>query len=41
MANPSIDPARFLHEHLNSASPDILRSGLTRFIGYCDRPCTA
>jgi transposase-like protein len=32
MANPSIDPARFLHEHLTAASPDLLRSLLTTFI---------
>ena len=33
MAAPSsIDPARFLHEHLSSASPDLLRSLLTTFI---------
>jgi putative transposase len=32
MANPSIDPARFLHEHLSAASPDLLRSLLTTFI---------
>ena len=29
---PSIDPARFLHEHLQQASPDLLRSLLTTFI---------
>ena len=28
----SIDPARFLHEQLESASPDLLRSMLTTFI---------
>jgi hypothetical protein len=27
-ANPSIDPARFLHEQLASASPDLLRQTL-------------
>src|SRR5215208_6702845 len=32
MANPSIDPVRFLHEHLTAASPDLLRSLLTTFI---------
>src|SRR3954454_16500315 len=32
MANPSIDPARFLHQHLAAASPDLLRSLLTTFI---------
>jgi putative transposase len=32
MANPSIDPARFLHDHLNAASPDLLRSLLTAFV---------
>jgi transposase-like protein len=32
MAVPSIDPARFLHEHLESASPDLLRHLLTTFI---------
>ena len=32
MANPSIDPARFLHEHLAAASPDLLRSLLTTFV---------
>ena len=31
-APSSIDPARFLHEHLASASPDLLRSMLTTFI---------
>src|SRR3954464_1289721 len=31
-AYPSIDPARFLHEHLAEASPDLLRSLLTTFI---------
>lgn len=29
---PSIDPARFLHEHLEQASPDLLREMLTTFI---------
>ncbi len=29
---PSIDPARFLEEHLAQASPDLLRSMLTTFI---------
>jgi hypothetical protein len=28
----SIDPARFLHEHLASASPDLLRSMVTTFV---------
>ena len=32
MAPSSIDPARFLHEHLESASPDLLRQLLTTFI---------
>src|SRR4051794_28256379 len=32
MAPSSIDPARLLHEHLASASPDLLRSLLTTFI---------
>src|SRR4029450_3853316 len=32
MANPSIDPARLLHEHVTAASPDLLRSLLTTFI---------
>ena len=32
MATPSIDPARFLHEQLSAASPDLLRSLLTTFI---------
>jgi putative transposase len=32
MAHPSIDPARFLHDHLTAASPDLLRSLLTTFI---------
>jgi putative transposase len=32
MAQPSIDPARFLHDHLSAASPDLLRSLLTTFI---------
>src|SRR4051795_7536736 len=31
-AAPSIDPARFLHEHLAQASPDLLRSLLTTMI---------
>jgi putative transposase len=31
-APSSIDPSRFLHEHLASASPDLLRSMLTTFI---------
>jgi transposase-like protein len=31
-APSSIDPARFLHEQLESASPDLLRSMLTAFI---------
>jgi transposase-like protein len=31
-AHPSIDPARFLHEHLAQASPDLLRSLLTTMI---------
>jgi transposase-like protein len=31
-ATPSIDPARFLHEHLAQASPDLLRSLLTTMI---------
>jgi transposase-like protein len=31
-AYPSIDPARFLHEHLAEASPDLLRSLLTTMI---------
>jgi putative transposase len=32
MANPSIDPARLLHDRLAAASPDLLRSLLTTFI---------
>src|SRR3954465_1395219 len=32
MAASSIDPARFLHEHLAQASPDLLRSLLTTMI---------
>jgi transposase-like protein len=32
MTNPSIDPARLLHEHVTAASPDLLRSLLTTFI---------
>src|SRR3954463_11157618 len=32
MTDPSIDPARVLHEHLTAASPDLLRSLLTTFI---------
>jgi putative transposase len=32
MAPSSIDPARFLHEHLESASPDLLRRLLSTFI---------
>jgi putative transposase len=31
-APSSIDPARFLHEHLASAWPDLLRSMLTTFV---------
>jgi putative transposase len=31
-ATPSIDPARFLHEHLAQANPDLLRSLLTTMI---------
>jgi hypothetical protein len=31
-APSSIDPARFLHEQLASASPDLLRSMLSTFI---------
>jgi putative transposase len=31
-APSSIDPARFLHEQLASASPDLLRSMLSKFI---------
>lgn len=31
-AHPSIDPARFLEEHLAQASPDLLRSMLTTMI---------
>ena len=31
-AKPSIDPARFLHDQLASASPDLLRSLVTTFI---------
>ena len=32
MANPSIDPARFLHDQLAAASPDLLRTLLSTFI---------
>ena len=31
-AGPSIDPARFLHEQLEQASPDLMRDLLTTFI---------
>ena len=31
-APSSIDPTRFLHEQLGSASPDLLRSMLTTFM---------
>ena len=31
-AKPSIEPARFLHDQLESASPDLLRSLLTTFL---------
>ena len=31
-APSSIDPARFLHEHLAQASPDLMRQMLTTFI---------
>lgn len=30
--NPSIDPARFLQEHLEQASPDLLRTMMTTFV---------
>ena len=32
MALPSIDPARFLHDQLAAASPDLLRTLLSTFI---------
>ena len=32
MATSSIDPARFLHDQLATASPDVLRSLVTTFI---------
>jgi putative transposase len=31
-AGPSIDPARFLHEQLAQASPDLMRDLLTTFV---------
>ena len=31
-ANPSIDPVRFLSEHLERAEPDLLRSMLMTFV---------
>ena len=31
-ANPSIDPAAFLHEHLSRASPDLLRELMQGFV---------
>ncbi len=31
-ANPMMDPARFLDEHLSQASPDLMRSMLRSFI---------
>jgi len=31
-AKPSIDPAHFLHDQLEAASPDLLRSLLTTFL---------
>jgi putative transposase len=31
-APSSIDPARFLHDQLASASPDLLRSQLTTYV---------
>ena len=31
-ANPSIDPARFLHDELSQASPDLMRELLGTFI---------
>ena len=31
-ANPSIDPARFLSEHLERAEPELLRSMLMTFV---------
>src|SRR5262245_7600826 len=31
-AKPSIEPARFLHDQVESASPDLLRSLLTTFV---------
>jgi transposase-like protein len=49
-APSSIDPARFLQDHLASASPDLLRSMLTTFINTlmsaeadarCAAPATA
>jgi hypothetical protein len=32
-ANPSIDPASFLAEHLQRAEPDLLRAMLTTLVG--------
>ena len=45
-ANTSIDPARFLHDQLETASPDLLRDMLTTFInalmnGEADAICGA
>ena len=32
-AGPSLDPARFLHEHLAAANPDLLRELLATSLG--------
>ena len=37
-APSSIDPARFLHDQLESASPDLLRSMLTTFVAEASWP---
>jgi hypothetical protein len=36
-ANPSIDPASFLAEHLQRAEPDLLRAMLTTLVGQHPR----
>ena len=39
-APSSIDPARFLHDQLASASPDLLRQMLTTFVNTLMSPVT-
>lgn len=40
-APSSIDPARFLHEQLSQASPDLLRSMLTTFMNTLMSRCSS